>query len=564
MATERVPDEVLEALEAIGRGSKPGDLESETLEFKSARGGVRKTRMALAEAAACLANGHGGSVVLGVDDDQSGATAFSGTDLDELEARRYIFETVTPGLTVGLTVHWQCEARLLVAHVPVGATVHGVAGRVTRRIGRSCLPLAPDEIAALHSERRGVDPSEARSGRTVEDLDPVAMEVARGELRRLGGERERWAELPNAELCSTMGLASPDGGLCIAGEQLLCATGEEIVVYQHRLSVGSPPDATERIAMPLLPAFGRVLELVASRNPFEPLLLPNGQQIQMHRYPPGSIREAVANALVHRRLDIAEPVRVEHFDDALSVTSMGPFVSGVTVHNILSTTSRPRNRLLARAFRALGLIEELGTGVARMYRSMLSLGKPPPTISGSAEAVRVQFDGGPAEPDFASYVALLEDAQRNDVELLLVLRRLCASGTVAPTQMAHAFQRPETDAARAMQRMAADTRPLIEPSHARTNGPSTRYRLTAEATRGLGSAVRRPRRDSSEIEDTIAAHVNKHGRINNQVVRNLLGVGTPRASAILRELVDREVLERITDAPRGPSVAYGPGPRFEI
>ena len=114
-------------------------------------------------------------------------------------------------------------------------------------------------------------------------------------------------------------------------------------------------------------------------------------------------------------------------------------------------------------------------------------------VTSMGPAVRVQFDGGPAEPDFASYVALLEDAQRNDVELLLVLRRLCASGTVAPTQMAQAFQRPETDAARAMQRMAADARPLIEPSHARTNGPATRYRLTAEATRGLGSVVRRLR-----------------------------------------------------------------------
>lgn len=563
MATERVPDEVLEALEAIGRGSKPGDLESETVEFKSARGGARRTRMALAEAAACLANGRGGVVVLGVDDDQRGAEAFSGTDLDELEARRYIFETVTPGLTVGLTVHWHHEARLLVAHVPVGATVHGVAGRVTRRIGRSCLPLAPDEIAALHSERHGVDPSEARSSRAVEDLDPIAMEVARGELRRLGGERGRWAELPDAELCSTMGLASSDGGLYAAGEQLLCATGDEIVVYQHRLNAGSPPDATERIAMPLLPAFGRVLELVASRNPFEALLLPNGQQLQMHRYPPGSIREAVANALVHRRLDIAEPVRVEHFDDALSVTSMGPFVSGVTEHNILSTTSRPRNRLLARAFRTLGLIEELGTGVARMYRSMLSLGKPPPTISGSAEAVRVQFDGGPAEPDFASFVAQLDGAQRDDVESLLVLRRLCGSGTVAPTQMAPVLQRSEMDAARVMQRMATEAQPLIEPSQGRSNGPSTRYRLTPEAARGLGSAVRRSRRDTSEVEDAVAAHVNKHGRISNRVVRNLFGVGTPRASAILRELVDRDVLERITDAPRGPSVAYGPGPRFD-
>lgn len=563
MATERVPDEVLDAFEAIGRGTTADDLESETLEFKSARGGARRTRMALAEAAACLANGHGGAVVLGIDDDQRGAAAFSGTDLDDLEARRHIFETVTPGLTVSVTVHRHHEARLLVVHVPAGATVHGVAGRVTRRIGRSCMPLAPDEIAALHSERHGVDPSEARSGRTVDDLDSAAMDLARGELRRLGGDRRRWADLPDDELCSAMGLASSDGELYVAGEQLFCATGDEIIVYQHRLSAGSPTDATERIAMPLLPAFGRVLELVAARNPFEALLLPNGQQLQMHRYPPGSIREAVANALVHRRLDVAEPARVEHFDDSLSVISMGPFVSGVTEHNILSTTSRPRNRLLARAFRALGLIEELGTGVARMYRSMLSLGKPPPAISGTAESVRVQFDGGPAGAEFASFVAQLGDAQRDDVESLLVLRRLCESGTVAPAQMAPVFQRPEGEAARAMARMALEARPLIEPSRGRPNGASTRYRLTPETERGLGSAARRSGRNRNEIEDAVVAHVNRHGRIANQVIRNLFGVGTPRASAILRELVDSGVLERITDAPRGPGVAYGPGPRFD-
>ena len=195
---------------------------------------------------------------------------------------------------------------------------------------------------------------------------------------------------------------------------------------------------------------------------------------------------------------------------------------------------------------------------------MLSIGKPPPTISGAAESVRVQFDGGPAGADFASFVAQLEGAQRDDVESLLVLRRLCEAGTAAPTQMAPVFQRPEGEAARAMARMALEAQPLIEPSRGRPNGPATRYRLTPEAARGLGSAVRRSARDRNEIEDAVVAHVNQHGRIANGVIRNIFGVGTPRASAILRDLVDSGVLERITDAPRGPGVAYGPGPLFDL
>ena len=562
MADAPVPTQVSDALADIDRGASPGDLESETLEFKSDRGGIRKTRAVLAETASCLANGRGGTVVLGVDDAVAGPRALSGTDLDVLEVRRYIFETVTPGLTVTVDELMHGDTRLLLVGVPAGATVHAVAGRVTRRIGRSCLSLAPDQVAALHGERHGRDPSQSRSARSVDDVDPAAVDTTRQFLRRLGDERRSWARLSDAELCAAMGVVSADGQLLVAGEQLFCSGDSEVVSYQHRISVGSRPDASARLTFPLITAFSRALELISARNSSDPLLLASGQQLKLHRFPPEAVREVVANALVHRRLDVADPVQIEHFEDSLTVTSMGPLVSGVTKDNILSTASRPRNRLLARAFRSLGLIEELGTGVALMYRSMLSIGKSPPVFANSADSVRVSLEGGPARTEFAGFAAQLDDSRREDVEVLLVLRRLCTSSSVSPVQMAPMFQRSTAEAVRTLRRMASEPSALIESVGASSGGSTARYRLAAHTIRGLASAFVPSRHDRNRIEAVVTAHVSQHGRITNRVVRNLFGVGTPRASAILRELVEQQILERTSKAPRGPSVEYGPGIHF--
>ncbi|MCY4622935.1 MAG: putative DNA binding domain-containing protein [bacterium] len=553
---------MIKALARIDSGASPHDLESETLEFKSERGDAKKTLRILAEAAACLANGQGGAVVLGIEDRPGGSEAIVGTALDALKARRYIFDTVEPPLTVSVDESWHDGARLLLIGVPTGAAVHGVSGRIERRVGRSCLPMPPDHVAALHAEREGRDPSEQSSGRSVDEVNRGAVDLARGYLSQFNDDRSRWAALSDRELCQALGVVTSDGELLVAGEQLFCAPPTEFVSYQHRVSAGSPPDAVERLAAPLITVFDRTLEHITVRNQIEPLLLPGGQQLELWRYPEDVVREALANALVHRRLDLSNPVQVEHFDDALAITSMGPLVSGVTVDNVLTTPSRPRNRLLARAFRQLGLIEELGTGIARMYRSMLRVGKSPPRFEESANSVRVSIAGGQAGKDFARYVASLDRSIRDDVEMLLVLRRLCSTSSVAAADVAPLFQRVPAETGRVLERIAGASPPLIEPVHPIARGRPIRYRLSKGASVGLGSAVQHRRHAGHEIEAAVVAHVREHGRITNRVVRKMFGVGTPRASAILRGLVESQVLTRTSDASRGPSVEYGPGPRM--
>ena len=555
-----VSEEVITALARIEGGESPSDLESETLEFKSESSDPKRRLRVLAEAAACLANSRGGTVVLGVKDRPAGSEAIAGTTLDPLKVRRYIFEMTDPPITVSVDAYSHVGTRLLLLGVPAGAAVHGVSGRIERRVGRSCLPMPPDQVAALHTEREGRDPSEQATGRSVDQLDRAAVDLARRYLSQLTDERARWADLSDLELCRAIGVATPDGKLLLAGEQLFCVPPTELVSYQHRVSAGSPPDANERMAAPLIVAFYRTLQQIAARNRWEPLLLPDGQQLQMQRYPEDVVREALANALVHRRLDLSDPVQVEHFDDSLAITSMGPLVDGVTVDNILTTPSRPRNRLLARAFRHLGLIEELGTGIARMYRSMLRVGKPPPRFEESANSVRVSVVGDPAGQAFARYAAVLDESDREDVEVLLVLRHLCAKSSADASDIAPLLQRAPAETMRVLERMAGAPQSLIEPAGPVARGHRIRYRLSKAASTGLGSAVQHRRHTGHQIEAAVVAHVREHGRITNRVVRNMFGVGTPRASVILRGLVESEVLVRTSDAGRGPAVEYGPGP----
>jgi ATP-dependent DNA helicase RecG len=55
-------------------------------------------------------------------------------------------------------------------------------------------------------------------------------------------------------------------------------------------------------------------------------------------------------------------------------------VAGVTPDNILRHPHRGRFRSLFTAFHHLGLVEQVGLGIDRMYRELLRFGRTPPRI----------------------------------------------------------------------------------------------------------------------------------------------------------------------------------------
>jgi predicted HTH transcriptional regulator len=89
----------------------------------------------------------------------------------------------------------------------------------------------------------------------------------------------------------------------------------------------------------------------------------------------------VVNAVVHA--DYSQkgaPIRISFFDDRIEIENPGILLPGLTVEDMLQGVSKLRNRVIARVFRELDLIEQWGSGVSRMFKEAEVLGLPEPEI----------------------------------------------------------------------------------------------------------------------------------------------------------------------------------------
>ena len=549
-------------VERVKAGTPADTLEGQRLEFKTGSS-VRDELTKIAEAAACLANADGGLVIVGVRDRPGGPDALVGAQSTVDGIVRHLVDAVNPPLTVGVNTGAIDGIDIIAINVIRGVRVHALSdGQVKARYGKSCYPLEPSQIAALEADRLGYDPSSLPTERTWQDADPSALAAARSQVARLPDVRSDLATLEDDQFLTKLGVADASGRLNVAGELMFTRSVDDLATYQYRPTPGSAPTAVERLQGPIVLAFVRILELIAARRNLSQLSLPGGQQLDMADFPERAVREALANVFVHHLLGALSPVAVEHSPELLVITSPGPLVNGVSLDNILTTPSRPRNPSLAKAFRNLGLIEELGTGVPRMYREMVRSGKQPPSISAEPNSVRVALSGGIGNKALARFIVGLPADEANDTDTLLTILFLCDNATVNSTDLAGVLQRPRAEALKTLERLATHPADIVEPTRESMRYRDPNYRFRSEVLEQLGTIVRYKRRTSDEIDRKIVRHVSEYGRITNHTVRNLLEVGTPRASAILRRLVDSEVLSRTSEATRGPGVEYGPGPRF--
>lgn len=107
------------------------------------------------------------------------------------------------------------------------------------------------------------------------------------------------------------------------------------------------------------------------------------QRIEIWDYPLDALREAVANALLHRDYTDFSSVMVRVYDDRVLISSPGLLPAGVTLEDLTTDPhrSRPRNPLLAQAFFLTEIVEKWGTGTLRMARLCAEQGLPAPEFA---------------------------------------------------------------------------------------------------------------------------------------------------------------------------------------
>lgn len=113
-----------------------------------------------------------------------------------------------------------------------------------------------------------------------------------------------------------------------------------------------------------------------------------------------ALREALMNALLHRKYTIAGAIKVALYDDRIEIFSPGDFPGLVDINNLGDGTTFLRNPVLVRLAYQLKLIETRGTGIRLIYDSCKKAGIRKPLYSDDGDFVKVVFY---FEPDVNAY-----------------------------------------------------------------------------------------------------------------------------------------------------------------
>jgi len=294
---------------------------------------------------------------------------------------------------------------VVVATVPANAPgVYHLGGRYLVRRGGQNLPLTPRELLRMLHER-GIAAYEDSPvpGATAADLDPAQIDWYLQQRART--RQSPLDDLPRDELLDKLGLLTPDGGPTVAA--VLAFGGDpqrffpQMVIRCARFPGDWPGDFLDQAEIG-----GTVPQMILAAYAFVRRHTPHPAQIQGltrtegDAYPPVAVREAIANAVVHRDLSIMDAViRVFVFDRHVEIDSPGGLLPGLTVANMAHSTVL-RNRRLADLLYHVGFIERQGTGIRRMQRAMAAAGLPEPRIEDSGQSLFVvlALGEGPTPP----------------------------------------------------------------------------------------------------------------------------------------------------------------------
>jgi ATP-dependent DNA helicase RecG len=516
----------------------------------------------LVEAVVCLANRGADTpawLLIGVEDDgrvtgsrprhESGRT-------DPVRLTALIANRTRPSLIPRIEVVPCSGKEVIVVEVPPQfAPVGTTSGRYLRRAlggdGRPCcLPMFFHEMQARQADRGAQDYSAlVIPDASWEDLDPLEFERFRRSIREHRAGDQSLLALPNLELAKALGAVEANGQVRSIRVLGLLLFGKEdslrrfLPTHEAAFQVlrGQSVEVNDFFRWPLLRLMEVFEQRFAARNREQEILV-GMVRVAVPDYPPAAFREALANALIHRDYTRLGAVHVQWHDDHLEISNPGGFPEGVRLDNLLVTAPRPRNPLLADAFKRAGIAERTARGIDTIFYEQLRNGRPAPSYERSNESgVVVVLPGGQANLDFVRL--LTEEARAGRVlrlDELLLLNALWQDRRLTTEEAARLTQKAESDVRVVLNRLVEAG--LVEP---RGERKGRTWHLSAATYRRLGhpaAYVRQRGFEPLQQEQMVLQYVDKFGRITREETCTLCQVGPYQAYRLLKSMVEKGLL----------------------
>ena len=541
--------------------------ENLTVEFKS---DVNDTE--LVEAVVCLANAHGGTLFVGVDDQGrvKGARPRHGPATDPRRVEALVSNATRPSLGVQAELETQEGKAAIVIRVPKAMIPTATTGgRYLRRAlggdGKpACIPFFAFEAVAHGLVQ---DPSAAIvPGANWADLDVIEIERFRRLVRESGGRGDAaLIKLSDEELCRALGGVEPRAdGLGIRRVALLLFGRDpslRSLMPTHEVAwqvlEGRTVRENEIHRQPLLRSFEFIAEKFRARNRSTELV--DLFRTEVPDFSEDAFREALANAMTHRDYTALGAVHAQWTDEGLRISSPGALPEGVGLENLLVTPPRPRNPLLADAFKRAGIVERTGRGVDTIFYGQLRYGRPLPHYEVTASSVSVLLPGSAANLEFVRWLVAEGRAGREwSLQELLLLRACTESRTLTADEAALAIQ-SDPDRARVVLGRLVDAGVL----ESRGESRSRSYHLSAAMYRMLGDRagyVRVRGFEPMQQEQMVLQYAREHGQISRSEAAALCKISGAQATRLLKRVATLHPDLKLEGSKRGARYVWH-GPR---
>lgn len=514
----------------------------------------------LVETVVCLANGRGGVLLVGVEDDgrYTGARPRHGTITDPRRVEALVANRTVPSVPASCQVLNVDGSDVIAIEIPSMqqpvATSSGLAKR--RAIAPdgtpACVPYHFYEMQAAQANRGAQDYSSLTLPNAKwEDLDPLELERLRQTIHRNPGRADRsLLALSDSELVRTLGLGN--GGEGSTGVDRLHVAAILLLGREEAIRSLVP---THEVAFQVLSGTKIVVNdffrwpLIRVAEEFDSRFQARNQEVEISigpvragipDYSRNGFREALHNALIHRDYTQLGAVHIQWRDDNIEISNPGGFVEGVSLDNLLVTAPKPRNPVLAEAFKRIGLVERTGRGIAAVYEGQLRYGRPAPDYTRSSRhEVQVILPGGPANLELARWFIEQESPEAPvTVEEMILVNAVERERRLDIAHAAELLQRDEQSARALLERLVE--RGVFEGQENRRLGRV--YSLSAATYRALGDAAAYARNldfEPIQQEQMVLQFVTAHGKITRRDAADLCKIDSRDARALLARLVRR-------------------------
>lgn len=412
------------------------ECESKFLEFKS----KLTTFRPLIETCVAFANAFGGRIIIGVKDKTHEIIGANEHDRERImnDFQKSLFNSVHPNLYAQIYQQNYNDKTVIIIDIPMcGKKPYFIKSRgMTKgtyiRLGDNTMKANQEYIEDLkrESEKKPYD----------EEVIHQPLSILSKEL--LG---HFYDQTPTKKLLRADKIIAPSpanrekDAPTVAGTLMFCEEPHQhiheaiVICTEFKGNKGRDIYRTEEIKGTIQEQISDVMRLL--RTWLEKNYRLEGARLKGKLpIPEIALREAVVNALIHRKYTIPGATKVALFDNRLEIFSPGCFPGLVDINTLGDGITYLRNPALAQIARKMGLIEKFGTGIRLIFEACRKAKVKIPEYREDGDFVKLIFH---FEPDITKikngdtaiieFIKMNREASANDIAKFLNITRNSAA-----------------------------------------------------------------------------------------------------------------------------------------